>query len=528
MSWSLLNTGTAGMHSRSCRCCFRNYTLALEPGAPNSRPYLLVCGHVFCGACLQDKGTHAGCEFACPTCKMVTRIPGAGGLSQLPLDYYSLGVVAAYNYLCGGVPRSKQNLGGSQGKLRQPLLTDGGALMETRGIPDDVHLNLTTGKERRCAECDRQKAILSCKHCQEDFCDSCFKKVHENAKVLKNHKANKIDPSDCENCEVHGKLYAYCCELGDCGGGGSGVACADCIVDSKHSDHDHTLLDAKKEELSMQLPKAIVAGQARVLKLKEALREFEKLQSELQLQLHTVVCSIHGSIHSLCSMVQARGAELVFKLKDMEVLLHPILTRGTSVLHESLLSNCVTLDTACRMARGQQFCMRDVQKVVDQLLTMDVPELCSILLEDSLELHLKRSPVAAAPPSPSTTWRLVLQPLSCSLAHRQPAVSESVGNLQPVEPPRRCDLDPTQLMGHIKELGTILFPTRLLEYGKSMSAAAGSDRSPVGAVPLSSMKQHLQQQQQQQAHGSCATARGHAEKGPIRPGLKLTLNLQVN
>ncbi|XP_078454236.1 uncharacterized protein LOC144720930 isoform X1 [Lampetra planeri] len=479
MSWSLLNTGTAGMHSRSCRCCFRNYTLALEPGAPNSRPYLLVCGHVFCGACLQDKGTHAGCEFACPTCKMVTRIPGAGGLSQLPLDYYSLGVVAAYNYLCGGVPRSKQNLGGSQGKLRQPLLTDGGALMETRGIPDDVHLNLTTGKERRCAECDRQKAILSCKHCQEDFCDSCFKKVHGNAKVLKNHKANKIDPSDCENCEVHGKLYAYCCELGDCGGGGSGVACADCIADSKHSDHDHTLLDAKKEELSMQLPKVIMAGQARVLKLKEALREFEKLQSELQLQLHTVVCSIHGSIHSLCSMVQARGAELVFKLKDMEVLLHPILTRGTSVLHESLLSNCVTLDTACRMARGQQFCMRDVQKVVDQLLTMDVPELCSILLEDSLELQ--------------------------------------------------CDLDPTQLMGHIKELGTILFPTRLLEYGKSMSAAAGSDRSPVGAVPLSSMQQHLLQQhllQQQQAHGSCATARGHAEKGLIRPGLKLTLNLQ--
>nr|XP_032835233.1 RING finger protein 17-like isoform X1 [Petromyzon marinus]XP_032835234.1 RING finger protein 17-like isoform X1 [Petromyzon marinus] len=472
MSWSLLNTGTAGMHSRSCRSCFRNYILALEPGAPNSRPYLLVCGHVFCGACLQDKGTHAGCEFACPTCKMVTRIPGAGGLSQLPLDYYSLGVLAAYNYSCG-VPRSKQILGGgSQAKLRQPLLTDGGALTEARGIPEDVRLNLTTGKERRCAECERQKAILFCKHCQEDFCDSCFKKVHGNAKVLKNHKVNKIDPSDCENCEVHGKLYAYCCELGGGGGGGSGVACADCIADSEHSDHDHTLLDAKKEELSMQLPKAIVVGQARVLKLKEALREFEKLQSELQPQLHTVVCSIHESIHSLCSMVQARGAELVFKLKDMEVWLNPILTRGTSVLHESLLSNCVTLDTACRMARGQQFCTRDVQKVVDQLLTMDVPELCSVLLEDSLDLQ--------------------------------------------------CDLDATQLFGHIKELGTILFPTRLLEYGKSMSAAAGSDRSPVGAMPLSPM----QQQQQQQAHGSRATTRGHAEKGPIGPDLKLTLNLQ--
>ncbi|CAN0222776.1 unnamed protein product [Lampetra planeri] len=476
---SSLNTGAAGMNSRSCRCCFRNYTLALEPGASSSRPYLLVCGHVFCGACLQDKGTRAGCEFVCPTCKMVTRIPGAGGLSQLPLDFYSLGVVAAYKYSCG-VPRSKQNLGRSQVKSHQLLHTDGGgALRETWGIPDDVRLNLTStcaGKERRCAECERQKAVLSCMHCQEDFCDSCFKKVHGNAKVLKNHKVNKIYPSDCENCEVHGKPYAYCCELGDGGGGGGGgsdVACADCIPDSDHSDHDHTLLDTKKEELSVQLLKAIVAGQTGVLKLKEALREFEKLQSELQLQLHTVVCSIHGSIHSLCSMVQARGEELVFQLKDMEVRLHPILTRGASILHESLLSNCVTLDTACSMARGQQFSPRDVQKVVDQLLTMDVPELCSILLDDSLELQ--------------------------------------------------CDLDPTQLIGHIKELGTIIFPKRFLEYGESMSAAAWSDRSPVGAMPLSSMQQLLQQQQ---AHGSCATARGHTEKGPIMPGLKFARNLQ--
>ncbi|XP_075931006.1 uncharacterized protein LOC116953304 isoform X4 [Petromyzon marinus] len=466
---SSLDTGAAGMNSRSCRCCFRNYTLALGPGASNSRPYLLVCGHVFCGACLQDKGTRAGCEFVCPTCKMVTRIPGAGGLSQLPLDFYSLGVVAAYKYSCG-VLRSKQNLGGSQVKSHHLLDTDGGgALTKTRGIPDNVRLNLTR-KERRCAECERQKADLSCKHCQEDFCDSCFKKVHGNAKVLKNHKVNKIYPSDCENCEVHGKPYAYCCELGDGGGGGgSDVACTDCISDSEHSEHDHTLLDAKKEELSVQLLKAIVAGQAGVLKLKEALREFEKLQSELQLQLHTVVCSIHGSIHSLCSMVQARGAELVFQLKDIEVRLHPILTRGASVLHESLLSNCVTLDTACSMARGQQFSPRDVQKVVDQLL-MDFPDLCSILLEDSLELQ--------------------------------------------------CDLDPTQLIGHIKQLGTIMFPKRFLEYGENMSAAASSDRSPVGAMPLSST------QQLQRAHGSCASARGHAEKGPIMPGFKLALNPQ--
>ncbi|XP_078471491.1 uncharacterized protein LOC144733457 isoform X2 [Lampetra planeri] len=104
---------------------------------------------------------------------------------------------------------------------------------------------------------------------------------------------------------------------------------------------------------------------------------------------------------------------------------------------------------------------------------MDVPELCSILLDDSLELQ--------------------------------------------------CDLDPTQLIGHIKELGTIIFPKRFLEYGESMSAAAWSDRSPVGAMPLSSMQQLLQQQQ---AHGSCATARGHTEKGPIMPGLKFARNLQ--
>ena len=217
----------------SCPICIETYT-----AIGDQSPKVLPCHHGICQKCATSLAAKSGgSKIQCPTCRKVSKIPVAGGVSSLPNNY-----------------------------VIHELLDIAKRHGEDKSATDVVQLY--SSRKRRaltCGYCDNPTTESSCMGCDECDCIWCSdcRDIHLRGKMYKSHKLlpynqylDKIDlrlasaiPTTglsmaAMRCKKHNSkdIDIYCVECGE-------MLCLICFA-SDHSEHHMVLIqDAAKSKI---------------------------------------------------------------------------------------------------------------------------------------------------------------------------------------------------------------------------------------------------------------------------------------
>ena len=185
---------SASISATQCPCCLKQYSRIVHI------PYLLLCGHTFCSNCINYALKNDPSFLKCGICAVNT-----------PLE-----------------PQS-----GSEDLIKNEPILD---LIESKDFASVV----SSSKADRCAECDREVAIMYCSECSASYCEACNKQQHTGSRVRSRHKPVSISlkPRPQPTCKKHpGQSCVLYCETE------RQTMCVLCKFYGHHKFHNYQLLN---------------------------------------------------------------------------------------------------------------------------------------------------------------------------------------------------------------------------------------------------------------------------------------------
>jgi hypothetical protein len=292
-------------------------------------PYVLICGHSFCGADIKKLNENGTKSFSCPICQRL-----------VSLDYYesrfppkNFGLIEQLKHL---TEQSGASSSASSGTGAESEAAPGAAL----GL---------------CAECNDNKASVFCQACQADLCDHCNELLHRS-RVLSTHQRlpieNKPPPQPTlRMCPLHPdeKLKLFCDEE-QC----RTAICLMCSVYGTHKGHRSERLEvmvaAEKDRLCVALETCV--------------REMSKLQSlsESQSELVTALLGqeerfleeLRRDVESCVEAVRAKEAEISQALRAKVAAL----VRGIGADLAAVTDTRLRRRRRGRVRRARRLCVR--------------------------------------------------------------------------------------------------------------------------------------------------------------------------
>ena len=151
----------------SCQLCGQNFnTLRI--------PFLLLCGHSYCGHCINRATEKYPSALRCGVCSLRTPL-GQQNADTLPQNESVLDLVTSWEFT---------------------------TMVNEKNV-------------EKCAECIHHPAIVYCSECSASYCDICASKAHEGSRVRSKHKPVPINlkPRPQPTCRKHpGQSCVLYCE----------------------------------------------------------------------------------------------------------------------------------------------------------------------------------------------------------------------------------------------------------------------------------------------------------------------------
>lgn len=137
-------------------------------------PFLLLCGHSYCGQCIDCATEKYPSALRCGVCSIVTPL-GQQNTDSLPRNEPILDLVTSREFT---------------------------AMVNEKNV-------------EKCAECIHHPASVYCSECSASYCSTCAKKAHEGSRVRSKHKPVPINlkPRPQPTCRKHpGQSCVLYCE----------------------------------------------------------------------------------------------------------------------------------------------------------------------------------------------------------------------------------------------------------------------------------------------------------------------------
>ena len=150
-----------------CQLCGNNFNTLRAP-------FLLLCGHSYCGQCIDQATETYPSALRCGVCSITTPL-GQQNADTLPRNESILDLVTSREFT---------------------------AMVNERNV-------------EKCAECIHHPASVYCSECSASYCDSCAKKAHEGSRVRSKHKPVSVNlkPRPQPTCRKHpGQSCVLYCE----------------------------------------------------------------------------------------------------------------------------------------------------------------------------------------------------------------------------------------------------------------------------------------------------------------------------
>ena len=160
-------TPSTGQAATCCQLCGYDFnTLRV--------PFLLLCGHSYCGPCIDRATEDYPSALKCGVCSIVTPL-GQQNADTLPRNESILDLVTSREFT---------------------------AMVNEKNV-------------EKCAECIHHPASVFCSECSASYCDNCAKKAHEGSRVRSKHKPVPVNlkPRPQPTCRKHpGQSCVLYCE----------------------------------------------------------------------------------------------------------------------------------------------------------------------------------------------------------------------------------------------------------------------------------------------------------------------------
>lgn len=137
-------------------------------------PFLLLCGHSYCGPCIDMATDNYPSALKCGVCSITTPL-GQQNADTLPRNESILDLVTSREFT---------------------------AMVNEKNV-------------EKCAECIHHPASVYCSECTASYCDNCAKKAHEGSRVRSKHKPVPVNlkPRPQPTCRKHpGQSCVLYCE----------------------------------------------------------------------------------------------------------------------------------------------------------------------------------------------------------------------------------------------------------------------------------------------------------------------------
>ena len=165
-----LGTETAHTMEQAATCC----QLCSQHFNTLRVPYLLLCGHSYCGPCIDRATENYPSALRCGVCSIVTPL-GQQNADALPRNESMLDLVTSREFT---------------------------AMVNEKNV-------------EKCAECIHHPASVFCSECSATYCDKCAKRAHEGSRVRSKHKPVPVNlkPRPQPTCRKHpGQSCVLYCE----------------------------------------------------------------------------------------------------------------------------------------------------------------------------------------------------------------------------------------------------------------------------------------------------------------------------
>ena len=163
-----IDTNVNAEHAATCcQLCENNFNTLRAP-------FLLLCGHSYCGPCIDRATEKYPSALRCGVCSIVTPL-GQQNVDSLPRNEAILDLVTSREFT---------------------------AMVNEKNV-------------EKCAECIHQTASVYCSECSASFCNNCAKKAHEGSRVRSKHKPVPVNLKPCSQptCRKHpGQSCVLYCE----------------------------------------------------------------------------------------------------------------------------------------------------------------------------------------------------------------------------------------------------------------------------------------------------------------------------
>ena len=236
-------------------------------------PRVLVCQHVFCGACLAKLGKGEKI-ITCPICRQDTLISTDEGVSALP----------------------------------KPFILNN--LRDTLDSFTEKDVRSTKGSDRLCALCELNhpnRATLFCKECLEHMCVACFDS-HLAISGFQNHLATAT--GDLTHCDVHSpnicKVWCVDCSV---------PVCVKCLL-SSHNGHIAKDIKVAITEEKLLLNEKYQLCEKELESISSDLMKLSREDSKMTAAFETSMETVLRWSEKIINQVQVATNHLVSKLEN--------------------------------------------------------------------------------------------------------------------------------------------------------------------------------------------------------------------